>query len=51
MFLQYTAERVWELHTISTETTQMPLDPISNGLEAHIIVASKMREDLIFSCV
>ena len=27
----------------------MPLDPISNDLEARIAVASKMKEDLIFS--
>ena len=29
----------------------MPLDPISNDLEARITIASKMKEDIIFSCM
>ena len=39
------------MHTICTKTTQMPLDPISNKLEARITVASKLKEDIIFSCM
>ena len=47
-FLQKNLWRVWKLRII-TKTTQMPLYLRSNDLEARITVASKLRENLMFS--